>query len=366
MASAWAQKRISFVELTMQTEPETNPMITRRLRIAAVVAVGALLAGAPITQAGSRTWTFETDPVADGLDIFGGNKLAETPFWRMDGGNNSPGFLALTYPWDSDSGFIIFPDIDNGDFITAFTLRADIRSGNPPDARAADGWSVSLARSTDPFLASRNAAQLAGTLPEAGTTTGIAISFDTWAGNTLPDGADIEGIIVRVDNVTVHRQALATRNGACDDATSLQTGVRDADFWAQIDTQLQGEGIPAGAEPTQTLGIVHEAKATPASWENLCWQPLEVTVDSQSRVTVRWKGAIVLDALQTSFFPSAGRIVLAGRTGGSSSHVHFDNVSLETTATPPDSVPPSNVASISPGWRSQRQPSGPELDRGHR
>jgi hypothetical protein len=41
-------------------------------------------------------------------------------------------------------------------------------------------------------------------------TTGIAICFDTWAGNTLPDGADIEGIIVRVDNVTILRQEMPT------------------------------------------------------------------------------------------------------------------------------------------------------------
>jgi hypothetical protein len=301
--------------------------------IAGVLAAGALLATAWTAQAGTKTWTFETDPLADGLDIFGGNKLQDTPFWRTEGGNTG-GFLALTYPWDSDSGFVIFPDIDEGQFITAFTLKADIRSGNPAGDRAADGWAVSLARSNDPFLASRNSGTLAAGLPEAGTTTGIAISFDTWAGNTLPDGADIEGIIIRVDNVTVHRQALGTRNGLCDDAASLQTGPRDADFWAA----LTAAGVPADVAAVE--------KAAPNSWANLCWKPLEVTVDQQSRVTVKWKGATILNEFATQFFPSAGRIVLSGRTGGENSHVHFDNVNLTTTATAPDSVPPSNVASV--------------------
>ena len=39
----------------------------------------------------------------------------------------------------------------------------------------------------------------AGGIMEGGSTTGIAISFDTWSGNTYSDGGDIEGILVRVD-----------------------------------------------------------------------------------------------------------------------------------------------------------------------
>jgi len=298
----------------------------RRLKQIGAATAALLLVAGSLVQAGNFTWNFDTDPTTGTNPLSLGGSNPE--LWRDTEGNPG-GFLAITYSVpeaNAHNGFALFPDIDDGDLITAFTLSADIRSGNSSTERAADGWSVSLARSNDPALADPSTVNLgafAAGLPEAGSTTGIAISFDTWAGNALPDGADIEGLIIRVDNVTVGRFALPTRHGDCDDATSLQTGPRDADYWA------------AGGDPYD-----------PAAWENLCWQPLVVEVNELSQVTVSWKGTVILDNFQSDFFPSAGRIILAGRTGGSNSHAHFDNVTLTTTTIAGDEVPPTAPGSL--------------------
>jgi hypothetical protein len=291
----------------------------RRLKQTTAAIAALLLVAGGLARAGEFTWTFDTDPTTgtNPLIIAGNNPS----IWN-DSGGNPGGFLAITYPVEGQNGFILFPDIDNGALITAFELTADVRSGNSTGERAADGWSVSLARSNDPILANLPGSitsGYAGDVPEAGSTTGIAISFDTWAGNALPDGPDIEGLIVRVDNRTVARVELPTRHGACDDATSLQTGPRDADYWA------------AGGDPYD-----------PESWAQLCWQPLRVVVDDLSRVSVYWKERAILENFESDFFPSPGRILLAGRTGGANSNVHFDNVTLRTTTTGADDEPPTD------------------------
>lgn len=269
--------------------------------------------------AGEVTYTFDTDPTSI-LDIV--TSVNEQP-WQASGGNPG-GFLAVSYPMDSQYGAFAFPDIDDGKIVTAFEFSADLRVGNPQGDRGADGFSISFARSNDPLVAEgglSSTANFAGGIPEGGSTTGIAISFDTWSGNTLPDGADIEGIIVRVDNKTVLRQSLPTRNGACDDPTSLQTGPRDPAFWAT-------------ADPASDVYL-------PASWATLCWQKVIVTLTPDAKLTVSWKGQKILDNFQTAFFPSAGQIILAGRTGGENEHTHFDNITLKTTATAADTQPPT-------------------------
>jgi hypothetical protein len=292
--------------------------------------IGALsLVAAGSARAGQATYTFDTDPTGT-LDVV--TSVNQQP-WQESGGNPG-GFLALTYPQDSQYAAFAFPDIDDGKIVTAFRFEADLRVGNPTGARAADGFAVSFARSSDPLVAEgalSNTANYAGGIPEGGSTTGIAACFDTWAGNNLPDGADIEGIIVRVDNVTVLRQALATRNGTCDDATSLQTGPRDPDFWT------------GGGDPYD-----------PASWATLCWQKLVIDLNAEGKLTVSWKGHTILDNFQTAYFPTPGQIILSGRTGDENEHTHFDNIKLTTTATASDTEKPTtppNAMSASTGAR---------------
>jgi hypothetical protein len=115
----------------------------------------------------------------------------------------------------------------------------------------------------DPPVHNGNNVPLAGA-PENGTKTGLAISFDTWQGNTQPDGgADIAGIMINVDGKVLPVNGargipIATRNGACDDPASMQTGP-----WT---------GGREGSGPSDVSG--------------LCWAHLKVEVDEEAKVTV--------------------------------------------------------------------------------
>jgi hypothetical protein len=308
-----------------------------KLLLAALGSSSVVLACAISAVAGSVTYNFNTDPTsgANAIRVYqeGGfvNSLGENVYWRPEGGNTG-GFLGITWPIGGSSTIAVFPDIDGGKIVTSFRFECDLRVGNPQQQeRAADGFSINFARTTDPVFvndppSSGNFATSGAV--ETGTRTGIAISFDTWSGNTLPDSADIEGIIVRVDNRTILRQAMPTRNGACDDNTSLQTGPRSAAYW------------------TAERGNLPDSAYVPGAWSTLCWQPLIVELDEQSRLTVIWKGRTVLDKRQTDYFPSAGGLILAGRTGGADQHTHFDNIRLTTTAIATDNQPPTTPANL--------------------
>jgi len=289
----------------MQTKHHQKPI--------ALLIAGGLLAAAS-ALAGTATYDFSTDPRLDpNLDVVGNNSDP----WQATGGNPaSGGFLAMTYSVGSQFSGLVFPDIDKGKIVSAFKFECDLRIGNPNgnSGRPADGFSISFARGNDPLLADvpatvSNTANFAGGIPEGGSTTGIAILFDTWSGNTLPDGNDIEGIMVRVDNKTVERHALPTRNGACTDTTSLQTGPYDQAYYDN------------GGDPMD-----------PAAWAQLCWQPFSVALDDTGKLNVKYKNASILENYQTSYFPSVGRLIFAGRTGGANEQTHVDNVKLTTTA----------------------------------
>jgi hypothetical protein len=285
--------------------------------------------------AGTATYDFSTDPHTD-LAI-GGNSVNPME-WVQEGGNPG-GFLAVTWPIGNQVTTVVFPDIDPGRIVTAFNFKCDLRVGNSTGDRAADGFSISFARADDPVLLEENAGNqgvFAGGIAEGGATTGIAVSFDTWSGNVLPDGGDIEGIIVRVDNRTVLRQSLPTRHGACDDITSLQTGPRDAQYWTDN-----------GTDPSVVT--------VPEAWETLCWQPFEVNLDEDGTLDVIWKGNRVLDNFQTDYFPSAGRLVFAGRTGGANEHTHVDNLVLTTTAADVSGGPPPAVTALTAAEQGARR-----------
>ena len=77
-------------------------------------------------------------------------------------------------------------------------MKMDLRMGNGTTDRPADGISINFARSEgpgvdgDPMLAdldggsaTQNAALCCA---ETGTGTGVAVSFDTWAGNSFLTG----------------------------------------------------------------------------------------------------------------------------------------------------------------------------------
>lgn len=276
-----------------------------RPRISALTATALAAAWLFPTQAATLDINFDSDPAAF-FEKTGGTDNGDGTFgpqWRADDGNPATGgYLKLTDAVDSQAAALVFKDADAGKIVTGFTFTCDVRIGNDfgdANLRGADGFSISFARASDPFLATDplDTSKLAAGLPEAGTTTGLAISFDAWAGNNLPDGGDREGIIVRLDNRTIGGVDLATRNGLCADQSSLQTGNND------------GSGTTAP----------------------LCWQPLSVTLATDGKLTVSYKGRVILNAFQTGFVPSPGRLVFAGRTGGNNQIQHVDNVKLTTT-----------------------------------
>lgn len=280
--------------------------------LSAGTALAALL-GASVGLAGTLDYNFSTQP-AD-LNVGGNN-----PDWYVSAGGNPGGFLALTYSVGSQKTAVVFPETDPGKILTGFEFSCDLRIGNPSGDRAADGFSISFARTGDPLLDDANSDLFGGgCCAETGTKTGIAVSFDTWAGNTFPndptDKSDIEGIIVRVDDVTVQKIALPTRNGSADDITSLQTGPRNAAYWPDGDPK------------------------DPAAWAGLAWRPFSIKLTTDGKLTVTWKGNKVLDNYQTTYFPSGGRLVFAARTGGSNEETHVDNIHLTTTAQAVTAVP---------------------------
>ncbi len=273
-------------------------------------------------NAGERTFDFEGEDPLDAFDISSPLETwSEASDFEYTGTGNPGEFFILNNAVNSETTVAIFPDIDNGKLVKAFTLTADVRTGNGSHSsgRAADGFSVNYVRADDPVL--DGSYSLPGPA-ENGTRTGVSVSFDTWDGNALNDGGtvgrggangsgDHEGIIVQVDGTTIGGVELLTRNGACEDITSLQTGPQTSnDDDVKDKYPLLGD---LGGNP-----------------DSLCWQPLEVSMTETGLLTVKWKNNTVLDDFQTSYFPSPGQLVLAGRTGDANAIVHFDNIKLTT------------------------------------
>lgn len=232
--------------------------------------------------------------------------------WQASGGVQG-GFLALTYSQTHQESVVILPELDPSLDVAGFLFECQIRAGNPYGPPA-DGFSLSFARLDDPVVLNPASSRGFPSSPfesflEQGTTTGLAISFDSYRGNPLPDGSDLRGVIVRVNNKTIYQTPLDTINGDCADPTSLQTGPSDQAYWV------------ANGSPT-----------APGSWASLCWQPLTVRLATDGTLTVHWKGQIIIDALQTGYKSAPGRLVMAGRNGGANQHVHVDNLRFETFA----------------------------------
>jgi hypothetical protein len=267
------------------------------------------LLGAAAARAGTSTFDFNSDPSADGsLTIYGAPNTAWVPYNGVGYATNfADGFLQIT-PAGPGNGAVVFADFDNGAVVQGFTFECDLRIGNGT-ADPADGFSINYARANDPVVTTGTGwASNPGceaNLPEEGTTTGIAIGFDAWQSGSGTGcstvGADVIGISIRIDNVLVSQFPLPTKNGACTDATSLQTGPRDT--------------------------------ANPGGYEGLCWAPLKVDLSPANALNVWWKGKQILTNYQaTGYFPSPGRLVFAGRTGDANQNQHVDNIRITTIA----------------------------------
>ncbi len=338
---------------------------------------GSLWDGVTGTTTGSANWRTNG----------GAGPAGSTTNGPVQPGVTGDGFMQLTFaslscgptPTFSSglSGCMLFDDFDHGLVVAGFTLEADLRIGNG-DPNPADGFSINYVRANDPILAalaagdtfadmnghvSPNGGQFSdngsGTdlsLMEEGATTGLAIGFDMWdsGGYTIPPaspavGLELPGLThdgigmdIRVDGVMQTTlsmpngttQATSDEHGNALTATDT-VGTRGATDWTSIET-----GPYDGTACDSTLSWVH----------------LKVVLDTNDVLNVWWKNHQILTNYQTTFFPSAGRLVLASRVGGNTANIEIDNIQITTI--------PGSVAVIGPavgssyGFQIQASDSG--------
>lgn len=279
----------------------------RKILFASIM-TGLLCAGS--ARAGSFFFDFNDDPSTSGLMTISGSGS----WYSYDGvgyaTNTSDGFLKITSGTGQGTR-VIFSDFDAGSVVQAFTFECDLRIGNGSETPA-DGFSVNYCRANDPVLTGGAFAQgqnCEANLPEEGTQTGIGIGFDAYqSGGTAGSlcdvvdqsiGIDVPAVTVRVDGILVRQYPCPSRNAAnCTDATSIQTGPY-----------------------TGTGGT-----------ESLCWARLKVQLGTDGKLNVWWKGTQILTDYQTTYLPSPGRLVFAGRTGSLWQNQDVDNISITTVA----------------------------------
>jgi hypothetical protein len=333
----------------------------KHVRLLAAALCG--LASAGTAFAGHQVFNFDVDPANDpllnGALLVGNhnyNNGIGSQIWSSGAGvatNGFPatgGYLAICDATNANNNLVfVFPDVDNGLPVKGFQIEMDLRVGGPGTSsfRPADGFSVSFARGGDPVLVAATNSVVTGFAGgdslaaaraangsincENGTKTGVSVVFDSWQGNWLPDTAqlgtgsnDREGIAVRLDDrtyVQLDLQANRSRAGC------VQTNL------ATLSMQT---GTNATWTSNATTGVLtYGASTSSGVFTNLCWQHLMVrlTNDPNPRLTVTWKGITVLNTNLPSFSATVGRLVLAGRCGGSTQNAHADNIVVDTTPT---------------------------------
>jgi Concanavalin A-like lectin/glucanases superfamily len=221
------------------------------------------------------------------------------------------GYLAITQttPDLSAHGMrstIVFDDFDNGLIVAGFNFSCDVRIG-AGNATPADGFSLNFARDTDPAIFTDTFGAGPDNNPpsgqEEGTTTGLVISFDSYQNSS----SDTIGLTIKVDNNVITNFPMPVLNGGCTNANSLQTG------------------------PATTLV------------SDLCWQPLNILLQTNGLLNVRYKNVTLLTNFPTQFAPSPGRLIFAGRTGASYQEQDVDNIRIITFASAAPVVAPSTA-----------------------
>jgi hypothetical protein len=331
-----------------------------RLAGGGVVSIGLVTA----TQAAETILDFNTDQtgttyqqyVAVGTDnpYTGNITLGWRPSGGASGGAND-GYLAITDASISNRNLLVFEDLDGGLVVESFVFECDLRVGGGT-AAPADGFSINYARDTDPAVTNPSAPLFAGTseeasLPEEGTRTGLAIGFDLWQSGggapsgTMPGGlTDVVGISIRVDGALIAQLPLPLQPGNVY-TTGTPTLYINNDDYRNIapDHANYLMSMTTGArnledDLSQVPGV-SGVQQVPWGWEGwdlwvkfLGWERFIAEVTNEGRVKITWKGVELTPegGLASGFAASPGRIVFAGRTGGSYAAIHVDNIRLAT------------------------------------
>ena len=152
-------------------------------------------------------------------------------------------------------------------------------------------------------------------MAESGDRTGVAVSFDAMTRKLLPAEASpwffAQGVYAQVDGAFAGGLLMPDRNGECEDPGSLQIGPRTSNsFEVQIEYDLRRDG---------------------GNPNDLCWQPLEISLNEDGILDVKYKGNPVLEDCRISpYYPGPGQVVIAGRTGFHHETMHVDNLVLRT------------------------------------
>ena len=91
----------------------------------------------------------------------------------------------------------------------------------------------------------------------------------------------------------------------------------------------------------------------------LSWVHFKVNLDVNGVLNVYWKNQQILTNLQTSYFPSPGRLLMAARVGGNTANIDIDNVSIITQAAETALV--GGVSGFPDGFQVQISDSGPSV-----
>lgn len=345
------------------------------LKRTAVMLVGIATAGSLF--AGDQLFDFNDGTLPTDFLLIGSQ--AGAAYQLQDGNPAGGGYLQLTTATAGQTAGIVFPDVDLytnslGTVVSlpvkAIRFEMDLRVGNGT-RRPADGFSISFCRPTDPayYWARQNqfrgfaggdgcpqATQPASDVnactsgtAENGTKTGLAILFDTWQGNELPntaasttcaDNNDVEGIAVRLDDKTLIQVPMANRNGGCY-VTELNPGDACMPI-AQSATDSMQTGPWTGLSTATGDGGVSDL-----GYANLSWQRFTAEINEAKQVTVTWKGATILDRYPLANYPtSQGRLFLAARCGGNFEHTHIDNVRVITVPAVQPVLDPNGAVTV--------------------
>ncbi len=341
-----------------------------KLKCLKVMAIGLLAAAS--AQAGSFKTDFSTDPTTvlnfggslwDGVTTTGTGSAN----WQTNGGagpfgntTNGPvsgvpgdGFLQITFAdhscmsnlSSSLCGGVLFDDFDNGLVVAGFTFDADLRIGNG-DPNPADGFSINYVRDTDPILAALKAGDTfpdmnghispsggqfedngsSGdlSLMEEGASTGLAIGFDMWDSGAITIPPAFPAIGLEANGITHDYICLDIRV----DGVLLTT--------IQMPNGTTGAGGPGATATTASDPTAIETGPYDGSGCDtiLSWVHFKVNLDVNGVLNIYWKNHQILTNLQTTYFPSPGRLLMAARVGGNTANIEIDNIEITTLPAP--------------------------------
>ncbi len=269
----------------------------RKLAVTTLAALSLGLWGPASLRAGTVNYDFNTDP---GVSLPGYTNFGNA-LWVSSGGVTNSGYVQLTDTGGLETGVIVLPDFDNGAVIKAFSFSASVMIGGGSDTPGA-GWSINFVNDTNLFATGSGFGCDFNSVcdkPERGTAQGL--SFAMLEVSATAGGGDVIGPNIHYNQgtsqVALFSKSLATFNGACTNANSLQTGP-------------------------DTNGLA-----------GLCWAPITATM-TNGVVNLWWKGVQVIQDFQVpGWSPSSGRFVIAGATSNVNYSAHLiDNVSITTLA----------------------------------